>query len=149
MSWSRMGSGCIDSRILGLGTSCRWVVSFKSRPLCSLGKGRSSHWVGGWMNSRTGLNDVKKRNSWPYRDSNSDTLGHPASSQSLYRLSYPDFLKYYFASKSFASVREASRQRNARGDRNVDVSYKLVCTVVFKSCVLNGTPCSSSCWQHR
>jgi hypothetical protein len=32
------GSGCIDPHFLDLGTSWRWVVSFKSRPLYPLGK---------------------------------------------------------------------------------------------------------------
>jgi hypothetical protein len=31
-----------------------------------------THWIGGWVDPRAGLDDVKKRNSWPYRDSNSD-----------------------------------------------------------------------------
>jgi hypothetical protein len=33
LPWRRMGGGCIDRRILDLGTSWRWVVSFKHRPL--------------------------------------------------------------------------------------------------------------------
>jgi hypothetical protein len=28
--------------------------------------------IGGWMGPRTGLDDVEKEKSWPYRDSNSD-----------------------------------------------------------------------------
>jgi hypothetical protein len=31
-----------------------------------------THWRGGWVGLRAGLDDVEKRNSWPYRDSNSD-----------------------------------------------------------------------------
>jgi hypothetical protein len=71
------GSGCINVRFLGLGTSWRWVFSFTLRPLYLrltwLGAPQSQcgrHW----------------ENSWPYRDSNPDPLDHPASSQSLSRL---------------------------------------------------------------
>jgi hypothetical protein len=32
----------------------------------------STHWTGGWVGPRAGLDDVEKRNSWPYQDSNSD-----------------------------------------------------------------------------
>jgi hypothetical protein len=38
MPWRRMGRGCIDPRILGLGNSWRWVVSFTPRPLYPRGK---------------------------------------------------------------------------------------------------------------
>jgi hypothetical protein len=31
-----------------------------------------THWIGGWVNPRTGLDDVERRKSYPYRDSNSD-----------------------------------------------------------------------------
>jgi hypothetical protein len=36
--WRRMGSECIDPRILDLGTRWRWVVGFTPRPLYSRGK---------------------------------------------------------------------------------------------------------------
>jgi hypothetical protein len=39
---------------------------------------------------RSSLDDVETRTFFPYRDSNSDLLGRPARSPSLYRLSYPD-----------------------------------------------------------
>jgi hypothetical protein len=31
-----------------------------------------THWIGGWVDPRAGLDDVEKRKSRPYRDSNSD-----------------------------------------------------------------------------
>jgi hypothetical protein len=31
-----------------------------------------THWTGGWVGSRAGLDDVEKRNSLPYLGSNSD-----------------------------------------------------------------------------
>jgi hypothetical protein len=46
-----------------------------------------THWIGGWVGPRTGLDVVEKRKSCPCLDSNPD---RPAHSLSLYRLSYPD-----------------------------------------------------------
>jgi hypothetical protein len=33
-----------------------------------------THWIGGWVDPRAGLDDVEKRNPWPYQDLNSDPL---------------------------------------------------------------------------
>jgi hypothetical protein len=57
------------------------------------GKGPpGTHWIGGWLNPRAGMDDVEKRTLLPYLDSNSDpTPGRPVRSQSLYRLRYPGF----------------------------------------------------------
>jgi hypothetical protein len=49
-----------------------------------------THWKGGWVGSRAGLDDVKKRKIFPYKNSNSDPLGRPPRNQSLYRLTYPE-----------------------------------------------------------
>jgi hypothetical protein len=49
--WRRMGSGCIDAYFLDLDTSWRCVVS--GTP--------GTHWIGGWVDARTGLDDVEKR----------------------------------------------------------------------------------------
>jgi hypothetical protein len=35
-------------------------------------RARGTHWIGGWVDPRAGQNDLEKRNSWPYRDSNFD-----------------------------------------------------------------------------
>jgi hypothetical protein len=48
-----------------------------------------THFIGGWVDPRAGLDDMGSENFLPYRDSNSRPRGHPARSQSLYRLSYP------------------------------------------------------------
>jgi hypothetical protein len=40
-----------------------------------------THWIGGWVSPRAGLDDVKKRLEL-------QALGRPARSQSLYRLRY-------------------------------------------------------------
>jgi hypothetical protein len=31
-----------------------------------------THWIGGWVDPRVGLDDLEKRKFWPYRESNSD-----------------------------------------------------------------------------
>jgi hypothetical protein len=47
---------------------------------------RGTHWIGGWVGPRAGLDTVSKiKIPSPHRESNSD---RPARSQSLYRLSY-------------------------------------------------------------
>jgi hypothetical protein len=48
--------GCIAPHILDLGTIWRWVMSFTSQPLYP-----DTHWTGGWVGPRTGLDDVEKR----------------------------------------------------------------------------------------
>jgi hypothetical protein len=45
----------IAPRILNLGTRWWWVVSFTPRPLYSLGKSPYTHWTGGWVGLRAGL----------------------------------------------------------------------------------------------
>jgi hypothetical protein len=42
-----------------------------------------THWIGGWVGPRTGVEDVENwDNSWPYRDSNSDSsVVQPAASR--------------------------------------------------------------------
>jgi hypothetical protein len=49
----------------------------------------STHWIGGWMGPRTGLDDLEKRKFLPTPGLELRPLGRPARSQSLYRLSYP------------------------------------------------------------
>jgi hypothetical protein len=51
----------MDPRILDLGTSWRWVDSFTPRPLYLQGKSPDTHWVGGWVGPRTGLDDVEEK----------------------------------------------------------------------------------------
>jgi hypothetical protein len=31
-----------------------------------------THWIGGWVRPRTGVDDMERRKSYPYRHSNSD-----------------------------------------------------------------------------
>jgi hypothetical protein len=51
-----------------------------------------NHWIGGWVGPRTGLDDVEKRQFLPTPGLELGSLGRPARSQSLYRLSYPGSL---------------------------------------------------------
>jgi hypothetical protein len=46
-----------------------------------------THWTGGWVDPRVGLDDVEK-NLDPTGNRTPTTLGRPARNQSLYRLRY-------------------------------------------------------------
>jgi hypothetical protein len=48
-----------------------------------------THWVGGWVNPRAGLYDVKKEKFLTLSVLELQPLGRPSRSQSLYRLQYP------------------------------------------------------------
>jgi hypothetical protein len=76
-------SGYIDPRFLDLGTSCRWALSFTSCPLYR----RGTHWIGGWVGPRAGLDDVEKIKLLTLPGLELRPLGRPARCQSLYRLS--------------------------------------------------------------
>jgi hypothetical protein len=47
-----------------------------------------THWIGGWLGSREGLNDVEKRKFLTLTGLELRPLRRPARSQSLYRLHY-------------------------------------------------------------
>jgi hypothetical protein len=51
----------------------------------------STHWIGGWVDTRTGLADVEKRIFLTLPGLEIRPLGRSARSQSLYRLRYPGF----------------------------------------------------------
>jgi hypothetical protein len=87
-----MGSDCIDPRILDLGTSWRWVVSFTPRPLYLRRKSPGTHWVGGWVGPGTGLDGVERRKILPLPGLELRPLGRLARGQLLYRLRYPGYL---------------------------------------------------------
>jgi hypothetical protein len=55
------GSGGTAPCILDLCTRWSWVVSFTHRPLYPQGKSPGTHWIGGWMGPRAGLDTVAKR----------------------------------------------------------------------------------------
>jgi hypothetical protein len=54
------GNGCRDPHFLDLVTSGRLVVSFTPRPLYPQGRARVTHWIGGWVDPRAGLDDMEK-----------------------------------------------------------------------------------------
>jgi hypothetical protein len=53
-----------------------------------------THWIGGWVGSRTGLNDVEKRKLLTLPGLELRPFGRSARSQSLYRLGYPGPSKF-------------------------------------------------------
>jgi hypothetical protein len=65
------GSGFIDPRFLDLGTSWRWSASHPG-PFTPREGAPGTHWIGGWVDRRANLDDLEKRKSRHYRDSNSD-----------------------------------------------------------------------------
>jgi hypothetical protein len=80
MPWRRMGKRMYTSTAL-VGSELS-----ASRP------GRftpGTHCIGGWVDPRAGLDDVEKRKFLTLLGLELRPLGHPAHSQSLYRLHYP------------------------------------------------------------
>jgi hypothetical protein len=51
-----------------------------------------THWIGGPVDARASSDDVEKKKVFTLPGLELRSLGHPAPSQSLYRLSYPVFL---------------------------------------------------------
>jgi hypothetical protein len=84
------------SIILNLGTRWRRIVSVTPRPLYPGERNPGTHWIGGWVGSKVGLDAVEKRKiSYPCRESNP---GRPSHGSSVYRLSCPgSILTGYFA----------------------------------------------------
>jgi hypothetical protein len=48
-----------------------------------------THWIGGWVNPRAGLDDLERRKIVPLPGLELRPLSHPAHSQSLHRLRQP------------------------------------------------------------
>jgi hypothetical protein len=73
-----MGEWRYSSIILDLGTRWRWVVTFTPLSRFTTGEGApATHWIGGWVGPRAGLDAVEKR-----------TILYVRPLQ--YRLSHPD-----------------------------------------------------------
>jgi hypothetical protein len=84
-SESVWGNEYIDPRIHDLDTSMEWSVS---RPDCFIHGERApaTHWIGGWVGPRTGMDDLERRKFLPLPERELRHLGRPARSQSLYQL---------------------------------------------------------------
>jgi hypothetical protein len=48
-----------------------------------------THWIGGWVDPRAGLDDVEKKKFLTLPELKLRPLGRSARSQSLYRVTYP------------------------------------------------------------
>jgi hypothetical protein len=59
--WRHMTEWRYGSIILDLGSVWRWVVSFTSWPLYPGKRAPDTHWIGGCVGSRDGLDAVEKR----------------------------------------------------------------------------------------
>jgi hypothetical protein len=78
-------SGCIDQRLLDLGTSWRWVVSLTPPPFTLGEKACGTRWVG----PRAGLDAVEKKKVLNLLGLERRPFYRTARSQPLYRFSYP------------------------------------------------------------
>jgi hypothetical protein len=65
-----------------------WVASRPGR-FTPRERAPGTHWIGGWVGPRAGLDDVEKRKFLILPGLELRHIGHPARSQSLYRLRYP------------------------------------------------------------
>jgi hypothetical protein len=54
-----------------------------------------THWIGGWVDPRAGLDDVERRKIHPLLGLELQSLGRPARSKSLCRLCYPGSFSVY------------------------------------------------------
>jgi hypothetical protein len=81
-----LGSRYIDPNFLELGTGWKIVVSFTPRPFYPQGRSPGTHWIGGWVGFRDGLDDVEKRRFLTLPGIKLRPLGRPARIQSLYTL---------------------------------------------------------------
>jgi hypothetical protein len=71
------------------------VVNFTPRPLYPRGKSPGTHWIGGWVDLRAGLDDVENRKFLTPPGLELRPLRRLILSQSLYRLSYPGSLCHF------------------------------------------------------
>jgi hypothetical protein len=73
-----------------------------------------THWIGGWVDLRAGLDDLEKRKFLTLPRLELRPLGFPARSLSLYRLRYTgssvnsNYFNYYFGHVSIALDRRRS-----------------------------------------
>jgi hypothetical protein len=68
------------------------VVSLRPGRFTLGEKAPGTHWIGGWVDPRAGLDDVEMRKLLTLPGLEIRPLGRPACSQSLYRLHYSDLI---------------------------------------------------------
>jgi hypothetical protein len=68
-----------------------WLASRPGR-FTPMERAAGTHWIGGRVDPRAGLDDVEKRKFFTLPGLELQPLGRPARSQSLYRLRYPGSL---------------------------------------------------------
>jgi hypothetical protein len=65
-----------------------WSASYPGR-YTPEERASGTHWIGGWVGPRAGVDDVEKRKFLTLLGLEFRPLGHPTRSQSLYRRRYP------------------------------------------------------------
>jgi hypothetical protein len=76
------------------------VVSFTFGPFYPPGKVSGTHYAGGWVGPRAGLDDAEKKQFLTIPGLELRLLGRPGRSQLLYRLCYPGSCKKMYNSKN-------------------------------------------------
>jgi hypothetical protein len=84
----RKRSGCIDPRLIDLGTSLKRVISFTPLPLCPRGKRQRYPFDRRRVGPRAGTEGMQKCKFLTLQRLKFVPLGRPSRSQSLYRLRY-------------------------------------------------------------
>jgi hypothetical protein len=80
-------------------------VEWSASRLCRFTPGErapGTHWIGGWVDPRAGLDDLEKRKFFTLSGLELRPLSRPASSQSLYRLRYPSSVQKTLSNKHIA-----------------------------------------------
>jgi hypothetical protein len=116
------------------------VISFTPRPLYSRGKTSPlTHWKGGWMGPRAGLDVVEKRKILrPYQESNPPNPDCSARSQSLYRLSYSSSLLMAVRQSCHCAFNWVSRHGGVLGEWRYSSTHS-------STSALDGGEWSASC----
>jgi hypothetical protein len=73
----------MDPHFIDLGTRWRLVVSFTPRPIYFGERAPGTHWIGGWVDTRAGLDGVEKRKFLPLPGLELLPLRRPGRSQSV------------------------------------------------------------------
>jgi hypothetical protein len=80
-----------------------------------------TNWIGGRVDPRAGLNDVEKKKFLTLPGLELRLLGHPARSQSLYRLRYPGS-ENRVLKRIFRPMREEVQEDN--GENSVNTEHR-------------------------